>query len=466
MTAPDAIAGLGGDEAPLYPPTVSPPDAPLGLVRFLARFVRNPIASLPRQVYEQPLFRLARDRPPAVWVTDPELTEAILLGQSARFPKTELERRVFAPTLGRGILTAEGEEWRWQRKCAAPMFRHGELLAYIPTMAAAGEAQLERWRARPSGYVASIEADMTETTFDVITHTILSGCDAHEGAVIKDAGLRFLEPISWPIVYAMLGLPEWLWHPGRGSMLAAAVQERTAVRNLVRRRRSEPGLDGGDILARLLAARHPDTGEAMSEDMLVDNLVTFLAAGHETTAKALTWTLYLLARAPAWQRRVRAEVREVAGTRPIAAADIACLAITQRVLKEAMRLYPPAPVLTRVAAETVRLGEHEIRAGTLVVMPIFAIHRHRRLWDDPDRFDPDRFLPESEATMARTQYMPFGFGPRTCIGSSFAMIEGTALLATLVRGAEIAWDGHHAPEPISRVTLRPKGGMPLRVTAL
>ncbi len=465
MTAPDANVSAGGDDAPLYPPTVTPPEEALGLARFLVRFVRNPIATLPRQVYEQSLFRLPRERPPAVWVTDPELTDIVLLRQSASFPKTELERRVFAPALGHGILTSEGEAWRWQRKCAAPMFRHGELLAYVPAMAAAAEAQLARWRSRAPGALAAIDDDMTETTFDVVTHTILSGCDAREGAVIKDAGQRFLEPISWPIVYAMLRLPVWLWHPGRKRMLAAAAQERGAVRALARRRRAEPG-HRGDLLARLLAARHPDTGEAMSEDMLVDNLVTFLAAGHETTAKALTWTLYLLARAPHWQRRVRAEVREVAGFRPIAAADIARLSITQRVLKEAMRLYPPAPVLTRVAAHAVRLGEHDIRAGMLVVMPIFAIHRHRRLWDDPDRFDPDRFLPEREGTLARTQYMPFGFGPRTCIGSSFAMIEATALLATLVRGAEFGWDGRHAPQPVSRVTLRPEGGMPLRVTTL
>lgn len=466
MTTPGAPADpAGSDDPPLYPPTVTPPEGPLGLPRFFLRFVRNPIATLPRQVYEQPVCRPAGDRLSAIWITDPGLTETILLRRSASFPKTALEQRIFGPVLGHGILTSDGEAWRWQRKCAAPMFRHAEILAYVPAMAAAGEAQLARWRGAAAGHVAAIDAAMTETTFDVITHTILAGCDAREGAVVKEAGQRFLEPISWPIAYAMLGLPGWLWHPGRTRMLRAAAAERAAVRELARRRRAEPE-PRGDLLARLLAARHPDTGEAMSEDALVDNLATFLAAGHETTAKALTWTLYLLARAPAWQRRVRAEVLDAAGSRPITAADIAHLSVTQRVLKEAMRLYPPAPVLTRVAAEPVDLAGNAIAAGTLVVMPIFAIHRHRRLWDDPDRFDPDRFLPDREAAIPRTQYMPFGFGPRTCIGSSFAMIEATTLLATLVRGAVFEWDGHHAPEPVSRVTLRPRGGMPLRVTAL
>jgi cytochrome P450 len=306
---------------------------------------------------------------------------------------------------------------------------------------------------------------MTETTFEVITHTILAGCDADEGEVIRRAGQVTLDSISWSIAYAMLKLPEWLWHPGKARMLRAAQDERAAVARLVARRRVEAD-KRGDILGRLLEARHPDTGEPMSDEQLVDNLLTFLAAGHETTAKLLTWALYLLARAPDWQERLRAEALAVTGSAPIAADHIERLVLMQRVLKETMRLYPPAPVLTRVTAEEVELDGTTIDKGVLIVMPIYAVHRHRKVWDDPDRFDPDRFLPEREATYQRAQFMPFGFGPRTCIGSSFAMIEATAILATLVRGARFGWDGRHAPEPVSRVTLRPKGGMPLRVTVL
>jgi len=201
----------------------------------------------------------------------------------------------------------------------------------------------------------------------------------------------------------------------------------------------------------------------MSEEQVIDNLVTFLAAGHETTAKALTWALYLLARAPEWQERIRAEVRAVTSDRPIEAGHLDRLPVTRAVLKEAMRLYPPAPIMTRVAANDIQLGGERIRAGTMIIIPIFAVHRHRKLWGDPDRFDPERFTPEHEAKYARTQFMPFGFGARTCIGMSFAMMEGIAILATLATHARFGWDGRHAPEPISRVTLRPKGGMPLAV---
>jgi cytochrome P450 len=153
----------------------------------------------------------------------------------------------------------------------------------------------------------------------------------------------------------------------------------------------------------------------------------------------------------------------VVGDAAVDAEHLDRLVVTRAVLKEAMRLYPPAPVMTRLAGEDLTLGGKLVRAGTTVVIPIFAVHRHRKLWNDPDRFDPERFTPEREAKYARTQFMPFGFGPRTCIGGTFAMMEATAILATLVRRARFEWDGVHAPEPLSRVTLRPKGGMPLIV---
>src|SRR5512134_2127732 len=411
----------------LYPPAVTAPGRPLPLLHFLARFVRNPLAALPRQVYEEPLVAYGRGRAFVVWVSAPRLIERILLHEAERFPKTPVEQRIFAPTLGRGILTSEGAEWRWQRRIAAPLFRHAELLRHVPVMAEAAAPQVVRWRALPSGRSAAIDEAMTETTFEVITRTILAGCAAAEGEVIRRSGPATLDPISWSIAYALLGVPTWLWHPGKGRMLRAAREERSAVGRLVARRRTEAD-KRGDILGRLLDARRPDTGEAMSDAQLVDNLVTFLAAGHETTAKLLTWALYLLARAPDWQERLRAEAVAVAGGEPVGADHIAQLVLTQRVLKETMRLYPPAPVLTRVTAEEVDFDGTKIGKGVQIVMPIYAVHRHRKLWHDPDRFDPNRFLPELEASYQRAQFMPFGFGPRTCIGSSFAMIEATTIL--------------------------------------
>ncbi len=245
-------------------------------------------------------------------------------------------------------------------------------------------------------------------------------------------------------------------------MRRAERRMRDAVGDLVRARRAAPS-QRDDLFARLLGAKDPETGRPMSDEQLVDNLLTFLLAGHETTAKALTWALYLVARAPAWEARMVEEIEHVAGGGPITAEHISRLTIVTQVLKEAMRLYPPAPVLTRIAKEPMEIGGKHVDAGSLIVMPIFAIHRHRRLWQDPDRFDPDRFAPEREQHYSRYQFMPFGAGPRICVGASFALIEAVAMLATFVRAAHFEVPAGHDPVPISRVTLRPRGGMPLKV---
>jgi cytochrome P450 len=201
----------------------------------------------------------------------------------------------------------------------------------------------------------------------------------------------------------------------------------------------------------------------MNDEQLVDNLLTFYLAGHETTAKALTWTLYLLARSPEWSAALEDEVARVTQGGEVEAAHIERLVLTQQVLKESMRLYPPVPLMTRQAVTDAKLDGHAVRAGTSVVMPIYAIHRHARRWEDPDAFDPARFAPEREAAMPRYQYMPFGAGPRICIGQAFAMMEATAMLATFVARARFAPVPGSEPAPVARVTLIPKGGMPLAV---
>lgn len=449
----------------LYPQCVKPSARPLPLLPFVFRFVRNPLRSLPKSVYEEPIVTYGKRRVLAAWVTDPELTERILLKESDKFPKTRLDRRVLKPVLGDGLLNAEGASWRWQRKLASPLFRHAELLRYVPTMVQAAEEQLTRWRAIDARITSDVAADMTETTFAVIARTVLEGIDESEADAVKQAGHEYLDPISWEVASALLQMPEWLWHPGKKRMRDAAHKERAAVQRLLDVRR-QTGIEGNDLVARMLRAEKPDGGGRMTDEEIIDNLATFLLAGHETTAKALTWTLYLLARAPDWQERIRNEIADVTGGQPITAEQLNDLHITRRVLKESMRVFPPVPVMTRVAAEDVQLGPVELKSPTLIVLPIYAIHRHHKLWQDAGRFDPDRFLPENEAQIARTQFMPFGFGQRVCIGASFAQMEALAILATLVAKASFAWDGKWLPEPVSRVTLRPEGGMPLQVTML
>lgn len=451
-----------GATSQLYPPAIAPPPAPLPVWKFLPTFLRNPLRAIPEPVYHEPLFS-----PPSLggrlaWVTDPALVEQVLLAQHESFPKSPIEKRIFGAMLGDGILTSEGAMWRWQRRTVAPLFRHADLLAQVPAMSAAAERMAASWRRTGPIRHRPIDRDMTDLTFDVLQATLFEGANAAEAAVLKEQTSAYLERTSWDIAYEMLRVPAWVWHPGQRPMKRAARKLNDTIFGVIARER-QAGWPSGGLMARLGRATDPETGEPMQDGQIAHNLLTFAAAGHETTAKALTWTLYLLARSPEWQDRLREEASRVAGLAPVASEHIDALHLTRQVLKESMRLYPPAPVIGRMAKQAVTLGGLHFQPGTLIIIPIYIVHRHRKLWRDPNLFDPARFSPEQEKLHARTQFMPFGFGPRTCIGMSFAMIEATALLASLVRSARFTCDASLAPEPVSRVTLRPKGGMPLHI---
>jgi cytochrome P450 len=291
---------------------------------------------------------------------------------------------------------------------------------------------------------------------------MLPGGDDQIGAAIERASADYFGPISWTFVYRFFHVPQWMPHPGRGSMLRAEKFLRTSVADLIAKRKENP-VQRNDLFGRLSEAKHPETGVVMSSDLLRDSLLTFMMVGHETTAKALTWCLYLLSQSEEWAEKLRREVQMVVGNGPVGPEHIDRLQLTQQVVKEALRLYPPVPSITRHAAADVEVGGQQIAAGTLINIPIFALHRHRGIWRDPDCFDPTRFAPEAETKIGRTHFVPFGAGPRTCVGGSFAMIEATAVLATLIRGANFSLKAGHCPTPISRVSLAPKGGMPMRV---
>jgi len=450
------VAGEQLARVTLRPPRIEPPARPLSRLAFVARFVRNPLAVVPRQAYEEDYATLPGA--PIVWVTGPEMIRAVLLDERAKFEK-RAQIRLLSPLLGKGILTSEGADWKWQRQASAPLFRPQELAHFVPAFVAAARRLAAGWR---DGEVRPIERDMTQVTFDVIAATLLPSADAAmPGAIERSTGV-FQRAGAWGQLYAVADAPRWLPQPGLRAMAGAVRELRGAVHAILAERRAA-GAPGEDLLGRLLRARDPETGQAMNDAQLVDNLLTFYLAGHETTAKALTWTLYLLARAPAWAARLEEEIARVAGDGELDASHVERLVLTQQVIKESMRLYPPVPLMTRQAVAEARLGGHLIRPGTSVVLPIYAIHRHARRWEDPDAFDPERFAPAREALMPRYQYLPFGAGPRICIGMAFAMLEATAILATLLRRARFAPTAH-VPAPVARVTLIPRGGMPLRVS--
>jgi cytochrome P450 len=451
--------------ARLVPSRVQPPPSPLKGLAFLSAFVRNPLEVVPQAVYEQDLVANDVSGVQRLWITAPELVKAVLLDEREKFQKLS-QIRLLSPLLGRGILTSEGAEWKWQRQAAAPMFRHQDLLGYVPAFVRATEALIERWRAAQEGAEQPIDRDMTRATFEVISATLLPSADRTVGPVLEESMGAFQRSGGWGQLYAMIGAPSWLPRPGLVAGGRAIRTLRAAVAAMLRERRARDATPGGspdDLMHRLMRAKDPESGQTMNDEQLIDNLLTFYLAGHETTARALAWTLYLVARSPEWAAALEEEVGRVTGGGPVESAHIGRLVLVQQVLKESMRLFPPVPMLARQCVAATRLGDVPVAPGSTVVMPIYAIHRHRQRWEDPDAFDPARFAPEREEKISRYQYLPFGAGPRICIGMAFAMIEATAMLATLVQKARFAPVAGRDPYPVARVTLLPGGGLPLQV---
>jgi cytochrome P450 len=425
-------------------------------------FVGNPLQVLPRAVYEEDYVAFGRAKLPRAWVTSPALIKAVLLDQREKFGKLT-QIRLLGPLLGKGILTSEGAEWKWQRQASAPMFRPQELTAFVPAFVRAAEDGIARWRAKPNDSVHAIDDDMTRVTFDVIAATLLPSTDEAFARTVQDAVQSLQRFGPWGILYVSLNLPPWTPHPGMLVQARAIRRLRATVGALVRDRKTESG--GPDnLMGRLIAARDPESGRAMGDEQLVDNLLTFYLAGHETTAKALTWTLYLLARSPEWTAILEDEIERVTGGAAIRAEQVDALVNVKQVVKESMRLYPPVPMMSRQAIADAEIEGHAVPAGGSILMPIYAIHRHARRWDRPDEFDPARFSPEKEAAIPRYQYMPFGAGPRVCIGMPFALMEATVILATFLQRARFALARAEEPTPVASVTLIPKGGMPLKVS--
>jgi cytochrome P450 len=439
-----------------------PPPQPLGWSGLLTLW-RNYIETIPRSVYEQGVTRIQTRLSDALLVSDPDLIQEILVEKADAFGRDPAIRRSFAPIIGTtSLFLAEGADWRWQRRAVAPIFRHEALLSIVPIFAAMTERQVERWRAARPRAPVDAEAAMTHTTFDIIVEAILGGSASLDADRYSRALTENFDAIPWHLVYAVFSVPEWMPYPRR----RRAMQERDFlhrdVSRLVAARRAHPSSQP-DLLDLLLNARDPETGRSMTDAEVMTNLLAFIIAGHETTAVALTWTLWLLAKDETAQRRVYDEVMAIAGTGTMGPAHVEGLSFSRQVIQEAMRLFPPVPGIARVPKAAMELGGMAITRRTRVHIATFALHRNTRLWDNPNAFDPDRFAPDQTKARSRYAFIPFGGGPRVCIGASFAMIEAAVILATLVRAFRFQPVAGHKPEPVARVTLRPAGGMPLFV---
>ncbi|MFH5926728.1 cytochrome P450 [Roseomonas xinghualingensis] len=438
------------------------PEKPLGSLALLRAVIRNPLEALPREAFEQSMAVrtiLGRER---IFVTSPELIQQVLLTDADAYGKADSMRRALSPALGDAILTADGERWRWQRRAVAPIFRHERLKSFLQPMLDAAARTRDRWLALPSGSRVELGHEMMRTTFDIIVETMLSGHGAIDVAKVEQGITDYLESTGWSIALAMARAPAWTPYPGQRRAARARDYLRDELLRLVSERR-RLGSEREDLIALLIAARDPETGQAMDDRDIADNLLTFITAGHETTALALTWAFYLLAKHPAEEERLLEEIAGVTGGSPLEAAHVAALPRTRQAIQEVLRLYPPAPIVARMALREVELNGTRIRPGSAVFVPVYATHRLPGLWQDPERFDPDRFAPEAVKARHRYAWLPFGAGPRICIGLGFAMDEAVAILATLLPAARLRSEPGLDPGLQMRITLRPARGMPMWV---
>ncbi|MGN7710446.1 cytochrome P450 [Agrobacterium radiobacter] len=437
------------------------PVSKFATVRVALSLIRNPLKALPPEIFSEPAVFTRLGGVMRVHLADPALIHEALVKNAHLLGKGEDVRRALGPALGQGLLTADGDHWKWQRQSVAAAFRHEKLLELLPVMIDAARRTQGRWRS-PAGDI-DIGHEMMRTTFDIIVETMMSGGHGIDIGRVEQSITDYLKPTGWTFALAMLGAPEWLPHPGRRKARAAVGYLRSSLATVISERRQNP-IERNDLVSMLLEAKDPETGRMMSDTEIIDNLLTFITAGHETTALGLAWTFHLLSQNSDVESKVIDEIETVTAGEPVAADHIARLTYTRQVFSEAMRLYPPAPVVTRTALQDFRLGEHDIPAGTVLYVPIYAVHRHTTLWDEPDRFDPSRFEPEKIKARHRCAYMPFGAGPRVCIGNAFAMMEAVAILAALLQDVHLKNKSPANTEPLMRVTLRPENRLMMQVS--
>ncbi len=446
----------------LRPPAPSPRLRAMGLLRLFRALASNPLEAWTEAHFTQPIVMGGLPFGPVAVINDPKAIRRVLLDNCDNYRKDWLQRRVLSAGLTDGLLTAEEGQWRAQRRALAPLFARRSVMNFSATMVDAAHALVARLDGR-AGQVVDLAVEITRTTLDVLERTIFSDGFGSDREAMRKGMKSYFEAVGRIDPFDILGLPEVM--PRRVRLKAELRFFESAIDTIIARRERSLAAGGcapDDILTLLLRAKDPESGARLSESEVRANILTFIAAGHETTANCLAWSLYLLSQSPQWAERLCAEAdRALDG-------DIAGLGDrlieTRAVIEESNRLYPPLAAISRAARGPDTLSGCGIRRGTLIVIAPYVLHRHRVLWSDPDCFDPTRFLEGEREKIDRFAYLPFGVGPRICVGAAFAMQEAAIVLATLMRHFRLELAPGHAVWPVQKVTLRPRGGLPMLVT--
>ncbi len=396
-------------------------------------------------------------------ISDPAGVRRVLVENAANYPKTRMDLAFFAALFGGGLLGLDGEDWRRHRRIMAPAFDPRSVTGYGAVMAKTLQLFLARWEALPEEAPIDMSTEMTALTLEVISHTVFSSDGAELMGPIRELLLHGLHSAAQANVLDVLPVVGALRMGARRRKLAAASQPLDAAIEGLLERRKAMGKDAPvDLISRLMAARDGETGGRLTGKEIRDEIVTIYLAGHETTASTLSWTWYVLSQRPAHLARLQAELDEVLAGRAPQAEDLPRLPYARRVVEEAMRLFPAAPGLsTRRALADDEVCGVKIAKGTAINILRWVLHRHRRLWDAPETFDPDRFSPERSADRPRFAYLPFGAGPRVCIGQVLAMSESILSLAALAQRYSARLAPGAKVVPTSNVTLQFRYGLPM-----
>ncbi len=444
----------------MTPPKPEPRPDRVSLWRYLRLFRQDILSAQPARLYRAMMAEFRTPFFRSYLCNDPALVNRVLVETPDDFPKSNRIRAGLEPLLGNSVFVTNGEVWKHQRRIIDPAFEGGRLRGTFPAMLAAGQAAVARLEAG----VIEVEELASHAAADVIFRTLFSIPIEHELAARVFHEFRAYQR-SQPILNlaAFLPLPNWFPRFHRSSTRQAAASIRGLIERLCAERAAQiaAGTAPDDLATKIMTTPDPATDQLFTTGEMVDQVAIFFLAGHETSASALAWALYLLASHPQVQDRVAAEAATL-GDAPDFAA-LSRLKLTRDVFRETLRLYPPVPMIVRQNRCPVRFRARDIAAGGQIVISPWHLHRHERLWQTPDDFDPERWQTEAGRVSARDGFIPFSAGPRVCPGAGFAMIEGPLLLALLVRA--MRFTPTDTPVPVAHLTVRARDGIRLRATA-
>jgi len=455
------------EAAVFRPPAPVPPARRLGPIGLLQALRRNPLECWSEDFFREPISRVGLPIGQAFVLNDPAAIRHVLVDNSANYRKDPLQRRVLSAGLADGLLSAEDKRWEIQRRTLAPLFSARTVRSLAKDMRLAVDQLSRRWLSMASGTAVDVSAEITLLTLDVLALTIFSDGLQSDPDEFRLSMTEYFRAAGRIGLLDLIGAPDYIPRPGRSRIKSTLRYFENIIDGLIDTRRK--ALENHvacreDLLTLLLRALDPATGQKMTLAEVRSNILTFLSAGHETTANTLTWSLFLLSRSPDWRKHVRDEAdRELAGPDD---GSVDRLVVTKAVIEEALRLYPPIAALSRSAKGADRLGEHNVKAGSLIVIAPYVLHRHRQLWHQPDVFDPSRFMGDARRQVGRFAYLPFGVGPRICIGASFALQEAIIALACLIQRFEFQLEEESRVWPQMSVTVRPANGLPMRIAPI